>query len=48
MVTKTRLQIQCMDCAYWCGRCLKGKIQKLASDTACDKTINKNKTSGEN
>jgi hypothetical protein len=25
----------CADCADWVGRCLKGKINRIAADTAC-------------
>lgn len=27
---------KCYDCAEWCGRCRKGRKNKIASDVACD------------
>jgi len=29
-------QLCCKDCVEWVGRCLKGKINKIAADAACD------------
>ncbi len=26
----------CCDCAFWVGRCLKGKINRIAWDPACE------------
>lgn len=28
-------ELRCYDCYFWCGRCRKGHINKIASDKAC-------------
>jgi hypothetical protein len=27
---------RCWDCVSWCGRCVKGKINRIARSDACD------------
>ena len=26
----------CGDCRFWCGRCTKGKLNRIASSEACE------------
>jgi hypothetical protein len=31
--------VHCADCVHWAGRCLKGKVGRVASDPACESFV---------
>ena len=36
-----KLEVQCLrcsECVFWCGRCLKGKKNRVASSPACEES----------
>jgi hypothetical protein len=43
-----KLDLHCWGCKKWCGRCLKGKINRIARDDACFEFEPRTSTSPEN
>lgn len=35
-MSESRVKTVCCDCVQWCGRCLHGRQNRIASDDACE------------